>query len=81
MINHLFLKCNFFGSIWHLVQHWLGISIVVPSDIGCHVQQLFGVYAFRKGICSWSVIREFSATKCLLMINFLIVLNFILGDG
>jgi len=28
----------------------LDIAIVVPSDIGCHAQQLFGTHAFRKDI-------------------------------
>jgi len=54
MIDRLFLEFDFFGSIWNLVHRWLGISIVVPSDTGCHAQQLFGVYAFMKDVCSCS---------------------------
>jgi hypothetical protein len=34
-INHKFLECDFFGSIYHLIHRWLGISTVVPSNIRC----------------------------------------------
>jgi len=47
-INHLFLKCEFFGNIWRLLHQWLDISTVVPSDMGCHAQQYFGAHAFNK---------------------------------
>jgi len=47
-INHLLLDCDFFGCIWHFVHHWLDISTVVSSDIGCHAQQYFDAHAFDK---------------------------------
>ena len=51
-IDHLFLKCEFFGSIWHLLHPWLGISTTIPSYMGCHAQQYFGAHAFKKEVCS-----------------------------
>jgi len=41
--SHLFLQCNFFGSIWLLVRAWLGFSSVNPLDFRDHlVQFTFG---------------------------------------
>lgn len=31
--NHLFLTCNIFITIWHLVHSWVGISSVDPFGI------------------------------------------------
>jgi len=53
-INHLFLECDLFGRIWHLVRRWLGISIVL-SDIVFHSQQFFGAHAFKKK--NWFLFR------------------------
>jgi hypothetical protein len=33
-LNHLFLICAFFGSIWHCILRWLGIHNVLPNDVG-----------------------------------------------
>jgi len=49
-INHLFLVCKFFGSIWRLLRRWLGISTVISSYMGCHVQKYFGAHAFKKEV-------------------------------
>jgi hypothetical protein len=35
-INHLFLECDFLGSIWNFVLHWLWISYVLPVDVCMH---------------------------------------------
>lgn len=51
-INHLFFEWDFFNCIWQLVHRWLGITTVVPADIGCHAPQLFDAHAFRKDIRS-----------------------------
>jgi hypothetical protein len=37
--NHLFLHCNIFGSIWHLIYRWVGISTVVPNYVLDHFNQ------------------------------------------
>jgi hypothetical protein len=37
--NHLFLDCAIFGSLWHQVWNWLGISSVQPGDLKLHFHQ------------------------------------------
>jgi len=37
--QHLFLHCNTFGSVWHLIYRWLGVSVVVPSQVPAHFTQ------------------------------------------
>lgn len=39
LANHLFLGCNVFNSVWHLLQNWLGISSVDPFGISDHFFQ------------------------------------------
>jgi len=34
--NHLFLTCNIFSSLWHLVRNWLHFSSVDPFGISNH---------------------------------------------
>jgi len=29
-VNHLFLHCSFFGSVWHHILCWVGLSTVAP---------------------------------------------------
>ena len=36
---HLFLHCNNFGSVWHLIYRWLGISSVIPFYVEDHFNQ------------------------------------------
>jgi len=36
---HLFLHCNFFGSVWHLIYGWLDISAVLPQFLPDHFIQ------------------------------------------
>jgi len=37
--HHLFLGCNFFGFIWHLVRHWLGVHLADLSRMVDHFLQ------------------------------------------
>lgn len=37
--SHLFVTCNFFGSLWYLVWSWLGIDFVPSSDLRQHFVQ------------------------------------------
>ena len=30
--THLFLHCNIFGDVWHLIHRWLGVCTVLPYD-------------------------------------------------
>jgi len=34
--QHLFLSCNTFGSLWHLVRNWVGCSGVDTDNISNH---------------------------------------------
>jgi len=51
-INHLFLECEFFGSIWRLLHRWLDIYTAIPSDVGCQTQHYFGAHDFKREVCS-----------------------------
>lgn len=31
--NHLFLHCNFSGSVWNVIVNWLGVVTVMPNDV------------------------------------------------
>jgi len=37
--SHLFLHCNFFGSVWNQILRWLGVSSVMPCDVLTHFNQ------------------------------------------
>jgi len=64
--SHLFLKCNFFGSMWHLVWNWLGFSSI---DSTCIFDQLlqFGnlvlVSWSRCSLCFWYSLFVFGLSK------------------
>jgi hypothetical protein len=34
--QHLFLSCEFYGSLWHEVRSWLGVSGPDPHNISDH---------------------------------------------
>ena len=36
---HLFLHCNFFGTVWHSIYSWIGISVANPLYVYDHFQQ------------------------------------------
>ena len=37
--NHLFLHCNFFGSVWYFIYRWIGVSAAVPFYVPDHFNQ------------------------------------------
>jgi len=51
--NHLFLQCNFFGFVWHLIYRWLGFSAAVPFYVPDYFNQLSysgGIAKVRRSI-------------------------------
>jgi len=36
---HLFLHCNIFGSVWHLIYNWIGVSVTNPFYVPDHFHQ------------------------------------------
>lgn len=38
-VDHLFINCSSYGSIWPMVLHWVGINIVYPAHIIDHLLQ------------------------------------------
>jgi len=51
--SHLFLHCNFFGTAWHHIFRWLGITMVSPLSVGDHFNQFIfvgGVAKARRSI-------------------------------
>ena len=41
---HLFLRCDIFGSLWHLIYQWVSISFIPPALVADHFHQ-FGQLA------------------------------------
>jgi len=41
---HLVLRCDIFGSLWHLIYQWVGISFISPASVADHCHQ-FGQLA------------------------------------
>jgi len=92
--NHLFLECSYFQEVWLSVQQLLGISSVLPPDIGMHALQFCGAHNYRRDICcafisfGWlvfglfrrNIIFEFSKTNIHLLLKWLKWWNSIL-DG
>jgi len=37
--HHLFLHCNFFGTVWHSIYSWIGISVANPLYVSGHFHQ------------------------------------------
>jgi len=37
--SHLFLHCNNFGSVWHLIYSWIGVSVINPFYVPDHFHQ------------------------------------------
>lgn len=46
--SYLFLHCNLFGAVWHLISRWLGISTVSPFSVGDHFNQFIFVGGVAK---------------------------------
>jgi len=38
-VQHLFISCDFLGTLWHHVRQWLGLSGVDHNDISTHFAQ------------------------------------------
>ena len=66
--NHLFFSCDIFGSVWHEVYQWLGVSFISPTASCDHFHQ-FGhmaglsrvTHSFLKVIwhaCVWTLWNE-----------------------
>ena len=36
---HLFLHCNFLGTVWHSLYRWIGISVANPFSVSDHFHQ------------------------------------------
>jgi len=58
-VNHLFLSCLVFVSLWHLVLQWLGMHYVCPYIIIGHVIQ-FGSFSFLSPLKKKKVFEEIS---------------------
>jgi len=54
-IDHLLLGCNYFGSIWHIIRHWLGINAVDPFWLTDHLFQLGQIGGTSKRLCSFII--------------------------
>jgi len=44
--SHLFLHCNTFGTVWHLIYRWIGVSVINPFYVPDHFHQ----FGFSGGI-------------------------------
>jgi len=44
--SHLFLHCDIFGSVWHLIYRWIGVSVTNPFYVPDHFHQ----FSFSTGI-------------------------------
>ena len=58
--QHLFLHCNTFGSVWHFIYRWLGISTVVPAQVSAHFNQFSVSGGIAKKRCSISQVIWFA---------------------
>jgi len=38
-MGHLFFRCDFFGSLWHLIYQWIGINFTPPVSVREHLHQ------------------------------------------
>jgi len=51
--QHLFLLCNIFGSIWHMVRDWIGCYGVEADNISNHFLQFTYLTGGGKAKCSF----------------------------
>jgi len=64
----LFLNCGIFGQIWQMVQNWLGVYTIFPSNITYHFFQFSSASGYAKGrkcfmfliwfATSWVLLKE-----------------------
>jgi len=45
---YLFLRCDFFGEVWHLIHCWLSVCSVIPNVPADYLNQ----FGFVGGFCS-----------------------------
>jgi len=67
-IDHLFLRCYFFGQIWYHIYSCIGLTSVKPATIHEHILQLRTLGGFSKTVsstfyliwlsCTWIVWRD-----------------------
>ena len=38
-INHLFLHCSYFSTVWNCILRWIGFSTAAPLDVSDHFTQ------------------------------------------
>jgi len=67
-VQHLFISCDFFGTLWHHVRQWLGLSGVDHNDIGTHFAQFTNYLGGRRRcrsflqllwrMCVWLIWKE-----------------------
>ena len=48
--NHLFVSCDFFGSIWFMICGWLQISSASSRNLIADLNQLCGLGGFSKNM-------------------------------
>ncbi|GAU47519.1 hypothetical protein TSUD_138910 [Trifolium subterraneum] len=42
-VVHLFIQCDVYSQVWHLVLNWLGLSTALHVSLGGHAEQFAGV--------------------------------------
>jgi len=67
-MQHLFIDCNFFGSLWHHVRLWLGFTVVDHNVLSSHfihfTNYLCGRRSYRSFLqllwlmCVWLIWKE-----------------------
>jgi len=67
-IDCLFLRCNYFGNMWHLILDWLGFSSVKPDTLADQFLQFSQTCGFQRSIrrfiylmwfsCVWTIWKE-----------------------
>lgn len=55
MEDHLFLSCNYFGSLLYFIRNWLGILSIEPYRLGVHIVQ-FGLTC-RQSSTFWFLLQ------------------------
>lgn len=66
--DHLFLRCNFFGSMWYFIRDWLRLSSVDPGTLADHFVQFIQSRGFQGSLwpfmlliwlsCGWIILKE-----------------------
>jgi len=46
---HFLFRCDIFGSLWHLIYQWLGISFIPPRSVADHLHHFWYVVFLVKG--------------------------------